>query len=705
MATPARRRRDQRRRSHSDHRTSRSHGSGRSRAPSGGARHAQPLDLDALHGRDRRRRGRPRRGRAARRRHRPLHRPLAEGQVRRATSPPRTTGSGGARSTSRSTRRTSSGLRDKVVNFLEDQDLYVVDAFAGADPAHRIAVRVITSRAYHALFAATMFIEPTDEELADFEPQAVVLHAPEVEADPDEDGTRTGTFVALHPTRLEILIGGTFYAGEIKKSIFTLMNDRLPLEGVFPMHCSANVGDDGRRRDLLRPLRHRQDDALGRPGARADRRRRARLGRQRRLQLRGRLLREGDPALAPRPSPRSTATTHTFGTILENVAVDERGELDLDDDSKTENTRAAYKLEQIPNALPDEARRPPAERRLPDRRRVRDPAADRAADPRPGALLLPLRLHGEARRHRDRRRPSRSRRSRPASARRSCRSRRRSTRGCSARSSTEHGATVWLVNTGWTGGPFGEGQRMPIAATRALLHAALSGALDAVEYRTDALFGFEVPVEAPGRRRDAARPALDLARPRGVRPQGARARPDVPRRTSRRFARRRPSRRRGRAARLTRSRARSLRPRAFAGSVRAQWMRTHDVLVVGAGCAGMRAAIEAHDAGADVAIDLEAPPDAQPLRRGRGRHQRGARQRGRGRRPRRTPSTRSRAPTTSATRTRSRSSRARRPATSTSSSTGARSSRAARTASSRSARSAPPARRARSSPPTSPATS
>ena len=170
------------------------------------------------------------------------------------------------------------GLRRKVTAYLGERDLYVVDAFAGADPAHRAAVRVITDRPYHALFASTMFIEPTPEELAAFEPHAVVLHAPGLEADPDEDGTRTGTFVVLHPTRQEVLIGGTFYAGEIKKSIFTLMNDRLPLERVFPMHCSANVDDHGRRRGLLRTLRNREDDALGRSVAASDRRRRARLG-------------------------------------------------------------------------------------------------------------------------------------------------------------------------------------------------------------------------------------------------------------------------------------------------------------------------------------------------------------------------------------------------------------------------------------------
>ena len=126
-------------------------------------------------------------------------------------------------------------------------------------------MRVITNRPYHALFAKTMFIDPTPEELKDFKPDALVLHAPEVESDPKVDNTRTGTFVVLHPKRTELIVGGTFYAGEIKKSIFTVLNDRLPLEGVLPMHCSANVVAGRReRRDLLRPLRHRQDDAVGR---------------------------------------------------------------------------------------------------------------------------------------------------------------------------------------------------------------------------------------------------------------------------------------------------------------------------------------------------------------------------------------------------------------------------------------------------------
>ena len=243
------------------------------------------------------------------------------------------------------------GLREKVTAHISDRELYVVDAFAGADPKHRIAVRVVTNHPYHALFARTMFIDPTEEELRDFEPQALVLHAPGLESDPETDGTRTGTFVVLHPSRQEVLIGGTFYAGEIKKSIFTLMNDRLPLEGVFPMHCSANVGvgDDvaiffglsGTGKTTLsadpeRSLIGDDEHGWGDDGV---------------FNFEGGCYAKVIN-LSAEAEPEIYRTTHTFGTILENVVLDERGVVDLDDNSKTENTRAAYKLEQIANALP-----------------------------------------------------------------------------------------------------------------------------------------------------------------------------------------------------------------------------------------------------------------------------------------------------------------------------------------------------------------
>jgi phosphoenolpyruvate carboxykinase (ATP) len=386
------------------------------------------------------------------------------------------------------------GLRAKVVADLNGQDpLYVVDAFAGADPAHRLAVRVVTGSPYHALFSKTMFIEPDAVELAGFEPQALVLHAPEVVAVPADDGTRTGTFVVLHPTRTEVIVGGTFYAGEIKKSIFTMMNDRLPLEGVFPMHCSANVGDDGRvavffglsgtgkttlSADPSRSLIGDDEHGWGPNGV---------------FNIEGgcyaKVIR-----LSSEAEPEIFRTTRTYGTVLENVVIDERGILDLDSDLKTENTRAAYKLEQIANALPAKRAGHPSSVVMltadafailpPIARLTRDQAlfyflsgftAKLAGteigvkEPQPtfstcfGAPFLPqppvvyARMLGQK--------------------------------------LDAHGAVVWLVNTGWTGGPYGEGHRMPIQATRRLLHAALSGELDGSLYRTDDVFGFEVPVE------------------------------------------------------------------------------------------------------------------------------------------------------------------------------------------------------------------
>jgi phosphoenolpyruvate carboxykinase (ATP) len=389
------------------------------------------------------------------------------------------------------------GLRDKVTSFLSDHDIYLVDAFAGADPEHRLALRVITYSPWHALFAKTLFIDPTDEELAEHEPQAVVFHAPAVEADPGEDGTRSETFVVLHPGRMEVLIGGTFYAGEIKKSIFTLMNDRLPLEGVLPMHCSANVDDDGRVAVFFGL------SGTGKTTLSADPERHLIGDDEHGWSEEGIFNIEGGCyakviRLSPEAEPQIYKTTRSWGTVLENVVVDERGVLDLDDDSKTENTRAAYKLEQISNALPAKrAGHPSAVVFLtadafgilpPIARLSREQAmfyflsgftAKLAGteigvtEPQPtfsacfGAPFLPQPPSVYAHMLGD-------------------------------KLDQHPHVTVWLVNTGWTGGPFGEGERMPIKATRALLKAALSGELDGVEYRTDELFGFEVPVAVPG---------------------------------------------------------------------------------------------------------------------------------------------------------------------------------------------------------------
>jgi phosphoenolpyruvate carboxykinase (ATP) len=387
-------------------------------------------------------------------------------------------------------------LRSKVVSFLDEQDVYIVDAFAGADPVHRLALRVVTYSPWHALFAKTLFIDPTARELREHVPAALVLHAPAVEADHEADGTRSATFVVLHPSRAEVLIGGTYYAGEIKKSIFTLMNDRLPLRGVMPMHCSANVGEDGRvavffglsgtgkttlsadpERHLIGDDEHGwSDDGV--------------------FNIEGgcyaKVIR-----LSASAEPEIHRTTRRFGTVLENVVMDERGVLDLGDYSKTENTRAAYKLEQIANHLPTKRAGHPGSVVMltadafgvlpPIARLTREQAIFYflsgytakvagteigVTEPQAtfsacfGAPFLPqppsvyARMLGER--------------------------------------LERHGATVWLVNTGWTGGPYGEGERMPIDATRAMLHAALSGRVDNVAFRTDPVFGFDVPTSVPG---------------------------------------------------------------------------------------------------------------------------------------------------------------------------------------------------------------
>jgi phosphoenolpyruvate carboxykinase (ATP) len=389
------------------------------------------------------------------------------------------------------------GLRAKVAEFLSSREqLYVVDAFAGADPKHRISLRVVTYMPYHALFAQTMFITPSDADLETFEPEALVLHVPGFEADPEEDGTRTGTFTIFHPTRREVLIGGSYYAGEIKKSIFTLMNDALPLDGVLPMHCSANVDDNGDvavffglsgtgkttlSADPARKLIGDDEHGWGDDGV---------------FNFEGGCYAK-TINLSQEAEPEIYAATNEFGTVLENVAIDENGYLDFDDATKTENTRAAYKLERIPNTLPTKMAGhptnvvfltadafgilPPVARLTNEQARyfflsgftsklagtevgVTEPEPTFSTCfgqpflPQPPAVYSSL-LGDKLERHTPR---------------------------------------VWLVNTGWTGGPYGEGHRMPIQATRGLLNAALSGKLDGVEYRTDPTFGFEVPVEVPG---------------------------------------------------------------------------------------------------------------------------------------------------------------------------------------------------------------
>ena len=187
-------------------------------------------------------------------------------------------------------------LYNRMIGYAQRRDLFARDCWAGADPAHRIGVRVVTETAWHNLFARNMFLRPRREELVGFKPDFTILNLPGFQADPALDGTASDCAILVNFTDRVVAICGTWYAGEIKKSVFTILNYLLPDKNVLPMHASANIGPEGRRGDLLRPVRHRQDDPVGRSVAHPDRRRRARLGRDQPLQLRRRLLRQGDQA-------------------------------------------------------------------------------------------------------------------------------------------------------------------------------------------------------------------------------------------------------------------------------------------------------------------------------------------------------------------------------------------------------------------------
>src|SRR5215510_11885822 len=228
---------------------------------------------------------------------------------------------------------------------------FVQDLFAGADPNYRLPVSVITEQAWHSLFARNMFIRPTREERRGFAPRFTVIHAPDFKADPERDGTRSEAFILLDFSRRLVLIAGTAYAGEIKKSVFTAMNFLLPPRGVLPMHCSANIGErgdtavffglSGTGKTTLSAERERTligDDEHGWSSHSV-------------FNFEGgcyaKVIR-----LDPDSEPEIHGTTGRFGTILENVAMNEARVLDLDDDSITENTRASYPIDFIPNASP-----------------------------------------------------------------------------------------------------------------------------------------------------------------------------------------------------------------------------------------------------------------------------------------------------------------------------------------------------------------
>ena len=260
--------------------------------------------------------------------------------------------SGGARSTRNQKLSADKfeGLRGHVATYLgEQQELFTQDLYAGADPAHRVRVRLVTSSAWHALFARNMFIRPPHEDLAGFEPDYVILHAPHYQAEPSRDGVRTSTAIALSFARKLIVIAGTEYAGEIKKSIFTVMNWKLPAEGVLPMHCSANMNDQEEvalffglsgtgkttlSSDPARPLIGDDEHGWGENGI---------------FNFEGGCYAKVID-LSRKAEPVIWDATHRFGTVLENVQANAAGQLDLTDSRATPNTRACYPIDFVANA-------------------------------------------------------------------------------------------------------------------------------------------------------------------------------------------------------------------------------------------------------------------------------------------------------------------------------------------------------------------
>jgi phosphoenolpyruvate carboxykinase (ATP) len=388
-------------------------------------------------------------------------------------------------------------LAGDVRAYLQGQVLFTQDLYAGAAPAHRIKVRLVTTNAWHALFARNMFIRPEAADLEGFTPDYVILHAPDLLVDPHRCGVRSSTAVALSFAQKLIVISGTQYAGEIKKSIFTIMNWLLPAKGVLPMHCSANIGPGG-------------DTALffglsgtGKTTLSSDPERKLIGDDEHAWSPEGVFNFEGGCYakvinLRRQAEPEIWAASHRFGTVLENVVIGSDGGIDLDDDSLTVNTRACYPLDFIANAEPSGQGPAP--------RNVVMLTADAFGVMPPLARLTPAQamfhfLSGYTARVAG---TEKGLGKEPTATFSACFGapflpRRPEVYGeLLMRYLSVQKANVWLVNTGWTGGPYGVGSRISIAHTRALLRAALSGALDQGDFRREPYFGLSVPQHVDG---------------------------------------------------------------------------------------------------------------------------------------------------------------------------------------------------------------
>jgi phosphoenolpyruvate carboxykinase (ATP) len=384
-------------------------------------------------------------------------------------------------------------LKERMMMHVKGGDLFVQDTFAGADARYRLPVRVITEFAWHSLFARTMFI---NDAVDDHKPEFTIINFPSFRADPERDGTRSATFILMDFSQKLVLIGGTSYAGETKKSVFTILNYLLPQRGVMSMHCSANVGDKG-------------DVAIffglsgtGKTTLSADPQRKLIGDDEHGWSDDGVFNFEGGCyakviKLSPEAEPDIYRTTRMFATVLENVVYDPQTRaLDLDDASKTENTRAAYPLTSIPNIVPEGHAGhpqniimltadafgvlPPVSRLSPEQamyhflsgytakiagteRGVTEPTATFSTCFGAPFMVLHPGVYADL----------------------------------LGKKMGEHKANCWLVNTGWSGGAYGEGQRMKISYTRAMIRAILSGALAEIETQADPIFGLSIPVSCP----------------------------------------------------------------------------------------------------------------------------------------------------------------------------------------------------------------
>ncbi len=386
-------------------------------------------------------------------------------------------------------------LLKRVGEYLAGKDVYTLDTFVGADPRYRLPVRIITQFAWHNLFARNLFLEGADPTLP-FSPEFTVIDAAMFQADPARDGVNSETFVLVNFAKKIVLIGGTQYAGEIKKSVFTLMNYLMPLRGVLPMHCSANVGEDGDvaiffglsgtgkttlSADSTRPLVGDDEHGWSADGV---------------FNFEGGCYAKVIK-LSQKAEPEIWDASHRFGTVIENVVIDPvTRALDLDSQAKTENTRSAYPISFIPNTVPESMAGHPRTIVMltadafgvlpPISRLTRDQAMYHflsgytakvagtekgVTEPVPNfstCFGAPFMVHhptvyaellGDRVDH--------------------------------------HNVTVWLVNTGWSGGPYGVGKRMSIAHTRRMVNAAINGELANVGFAKEHFFGLEIPTSVP----------------------------------------------------------------------------------------------------------------------------------------------------------------------------------------------------------------